>query len=161
MRYFYTESMISLELCRCGLLAKAIAYSWPVGAGGVGTQPWVPREGWRKIGRDVCLCACSYSTVQEGGGTWWKGVGGRGEGGGRGMVDARILLAMPRKRFCVGGWECVRTRGCVWMRRERKQTGKFKRENKDTETWLQWSGTLSHKKTRSYILTSLFVCGLH
>lgn len=105
VRYFYPESMISLDLSWCGLLAKAIACTWPVCAGGVGTQPWVLREGWREGGRR---------------GRWRQGVGGRVRGGGA-VVDGRIPLRVHENKR--GGW--------MWVRQERKQIRKWEREEEE------------------------------
>lgn len=43
VRYFYPESVISLDLSWCRSLAEVIACTWPAGTGGVGTQHWAHR----------------------------------------------------------------------------------------------------------------------
>lgn len=107
MRYFYPESMISLDLSWCRLLAKAIACTWPVGAGGVGTQPQALSEGWNEggIGMQRCLCVLLL---------WNQEAENRGRGGA--VVDGRIplrpsLLVLPR-RWASREDESARKAGC-------------------------------------------------
>lgn len=130
VRYFYPESVISLDLSRCGLLAKAITCSWPGGAGGVGTQPWVQREGWRRRGRGTERCVAFVPALI----LLWKKERDMEEGSRRKRRRRRrsgtceesseTESASPAKeKTGEGGRECMKTRGeeeCE-TRRERKQ----------------------------------------
>lgn len=108
VRYFYPAPVISLDLSRCGLQAKAIACSWPVGCRRRGHTSMGAEEGMKEgrqcnielrasvfVRARVSVLSCLLVRSR---GRWRKnGVGGRG-----GAVHASIPLrdksACPAKK---------------------------------------------------------------